>query len=104
MHLIQLFLPLYRPNGEPIAREAFVATRDELVARHGGMTAYNRAPAHGLWQEEGNAGGSVHDDLVIYEVMCDNFDARQWTEYRRLLEVRFEQERILARAQQIEVL
>lgn len=101
MHLVQLFLPLYRADGTPVDRAAFAATRDELVARHGGLTAYNRAPASGLWQEEGTP--PVQDDLVIYEVLCAEFDADAWTAYRRLLEQRFGQERLMARVQQVAV-
>ncbi len=102
MHLIQIFLPVYDNDGVPLPRERFEQTRGEIVDRFGGITAYSRAPASGLWQEHG--GATVRDDLVVYEVMTDEIDEVWWRGYRRLLEQRFRQETILIRAQRIQLL
>lgn len=103
MHLVQIFLPLYPNNsGSPLPKRIFAATRDELVAQFGGLTAYNRSPVSGLWQEDPQH--TVQDDLVIYEVMADTLDEQWWHDYRATLEQRFEQEVILIRAQEIRML
>lgn len=103
MHLVQLLLPLYDNDGARQPQALFVAVRDELVARFGGLTAYTRAPASGLWQEDGDA-DTVRDELVIYEVMDEALDAAWWQSYRAQLERRFRQEKLLVRAHAVRML
>jgi hypothetical protein len=88
MHLIQLLLPLYSNSGVLFEKNLYVAVRKELVAKFGGMTAYTRAPADGLWQESDHI---VRDDLVIYEIMVEGIDQDWWRDYRTVLEERFQQ-------------
>jgi len=102
MHLVQLLLPLYNNAGQSLAQSLFQATRRELVERFGGLTAYTRAPADGLWQEEN--GRTTRDDIVVYEVMVDSLDRQWWSHYRQSLEKRFEQEAIVIRAQEFVLL
>jgi hypothetical protein len=65
----------------------------------GGLTAYTRAPAEGLW----NSGSTVkRDEIVIVEVMVDSLDRTWWKEYRRELEQVFCQDEIVVRAQTYE--
>ena len=99
MHLVQILLPLYDNRGNRLVRSLFAQVRDELVARFGGMTAHARAPASGLWQEDG--GETVHDDLVIYEVMVDPLDEGWWNRYRLQLQARFRQDELVIRAHPI---
>ena len=101
MHLVQLLLPLNNNAGKPLARELFVEVRNELVERFGGMTGYTRTPVRGLWQDKDQ---TVHDDLVIYEVMVERLDADWWRRYRAQLEKRFEQSELVVRAHEIKVL
>ena len=89
MHLVQLLLPRY---DEAVARE--------LTERFGGMTAYARAPAKGEWQPQ--PGETVHDDIVVYEVMVEHLDRGWWAQYRGRLEERFDQEELVVRAHEIE--
>jgi hypothetical protein len=102
MYLVQLLLPLYDNDGMPFSRNVYLQVRDELVQRFGGMTAYTQAPASGLWQENGER--TVHDDLVVYEVMSESLDAGWWSHYRTMLEARFRQERLVVRAQPMQLL
>ncbi|MDF3035693.1 MAG: hypothetical protein K0S28_967 [Paucimonas sp.] len=95
MHLIQILLPLYDNEGNRFDRDRYEEISSELVNRFGGLTAYTRAPAAGLWREEGEA---VHDDVVIYEVMADNLDEAWWRAYRIMLEKRFRQQSLIVRA------
>src|SRR5688572_6721038 len=100
MHLVQLLLPLNNNAGKPLARELFIEVRNELVERFGGMTGYTRAPVRGLWQDNDQ---TVHDDLVIYEVMVEPLDIGWWRQYRARLERRFEQSELVVRAHEIQV-
>jgi hypothetical protein len=99
MHLVQLLLPLKDQDGKPFPRSQYRKIRELLTERFGGLTAYTRAPAEGLWDE----GDQVAvDDIVIYEVMVSELDRDWWREYRAGLEEAFEQDELVVRAQVIE--
>lgn len=102
MYLIQLLLPLYDNNDQTFPRQLFSEVGEALVARFGGLTAFTRAPATGLWQDDG-----VHterDQVVVYEVMAETLDRSWWADYRATLEARFEQDELVVRARPIEQL
>jgi hypothetical protein len=99
MHLIQLMLPLYDNAGVPLDAQLFRDVRQVLLERFGGVTAFTRAPAQGLWQD----GSTVQrDDVLLYEVMAESLDREWWAAYRRELEDRFRQQELVVRAQPIE--
>lgn len=100
IHLVQLLLPLYDNAGRAFPAEHYTAVRDELTERFGGLTAYTRAPAQGLWQE--TDGPPKRDDIVVYEVMMDTLDRAWWRDYRRTLERRFAQDELIIRSQAVE--
>lgn len=102
MRLVQLLLPLTDAQGAPFPPALFQAVRAELTTTFGGLTAYTRAPAEGLWTD--GAGRTVRDQVVVLEVMVDALDAAWWTRYRRELEARFRQDLIVVRAQEVELL
>jgi hypothetical protein len=102
VNLIQLLLPLYDNDKQAFAREEFDHVRDELVKRFGGLTAFRRSPAEGLWLEGQN--DVSRDEVIIFEVMAEQLDREWWKEYREELEKRFRQERIIIRATQVEQL
>lgn len=87
-------------DGTPVAREHFAEVARELTGRFGGLTAYTRAPARGLWHSP--AGTTAEDQVVVYEVMTEQLDRAWWADYRRALEVRFQQEEVVVRAQPME--
>ena len=100
MFLVQLLLPLYDNTGRRVPRERFAQLRDELTEKYGGVTAFFRAPAQGTWKEEG---GTVDlDEIVMCEVMVDSVDHKWWADYRSILEKRFGQRELIARALQLE--
>ena len=101
MHLVQLLLPLYGNDGQPLPDGLLAAVRQELVDRFGGLTAYSRAPAKGLWASEG---GVDRDDIVVYEVMVERLERDWWAAYRQELAARFRQKELLVRAQPVELL
>ena len=94
-HIVQVFLPLGRPDGSPQPSEAFAGVRKALLGRCGGVTIYARAPAEGLWQDDE---GVAADRIVIFEVMDDNFDPDWWSRHKGTLQSQFDQEEILIRA------
>ena len=99
-YLIQLLLPLYDNAGSAFPPSHYAAVRQELTDRFGGLTAYTRAPAQGVWQAP--AGGPRRDDLIVYEVMTSTLDRGWWAEYRRTLERRFVQQELVVRSQEVE--
>ena len=101
MQLIQLLLPLYDNQGQAFDGAMYQQVRDELIAGFGGVTAYTRAPASGMWQQ---GEGAVRDDLIIYEVMTEALDQAWWRNYRVSLEQRFLQESLVIRAHEIRML
>jgi hypothetical protein len=98
MYLVQILLPLYNNSGIRFEPERYTKVRDELVSRFGGITAYTRTPVQGLWHEREEI---VRDDLIIYEIMVQELKEEWWCEYRKILENRFEQQSLVARANQI---
>jgi hypothetical protein len=101
IYLIQILLPLYDSAGAPLPRELYARVREELTGKYGGLTAFSRAPAEGLWQE---GSGTKRDDIVVLGVMADQLDRAWWQGYRRDLERAFRQEAIVVRAQELDVL
>lgn len=99
VHLIEILLPLYDNDGRRFGAEAFGEVRRELVDRFGGLTAFTRSPAEGLWEDEGEV---TRDEIVIFEVMADEIDRGWWSGFRHELERRFRQDEIVVRARQAE--
>ncbi len=100
MHLVQLLLPLRDNAGRSFPSQLFDAVGAELTARFGGLTAYTRAPADGVW--EAGEGESARDQVVVYEVMADALDRDWWGAFRADLEGRFAQDELVVRAHAIE--
>lgn len=93
MRLNQIFLPLYDNNKQPFSQSRYDTVRNELTEAFGGVTAFVRSPAEGIWKQDDD---SIHrDEVVIFEVVVDSIDHEWWTQYRQALEQRFGQEEIL---------
>jgi hypothetical protein len=100
MYLVQLLLPVYDNAGRAFPAAHYAGVRAELAQRFGGLTAYTRAPAEGLWS--GDGGQPARDDIVVYEVMVEQLDRAWWGQFRAALESRFAQHELVVRAQPIE--
>jgi hypothetical protein len=94
MMLIQVLLPAAIPGCD--ATTAFATTREELVQRFKGLTAYSRAPARGVWTAPD--GRTDRDDMLMVEVVTESFDRPWWRAYAAVLAERFQQETIHVRA------
>jgi len=101
MYLIQILLPLYDNEGRAFASDEFDRVRNEMAERFGGVTAFRRAPAEGVWKDGGEV---TRDQVVVFEVMADELERRWWSDYRAELERRFRQDKIVARATRYEEL
>jgi hypothetical protein len=100
--VVQLYLPLEKPDGTPVSPALFDRTKSELTERFGGVTAFLQSPADGAWKHSG--GDVVHDRVAIFEVMVEDVDTAWWRSYRVGLEKELEQDQILARLFQVSVL
>ena len=92
-YLVQLLLPVRDPDGQAFPRLHYDALAHELTDRFGGVTAYTRAPASGLWEEP--SGDRVRDDVVVYEVMAEDLDTTWWADLRKRLERTFKQDELV---------
>jgi hypothetical protein len=98
--LIEFFLPTFDNSGAHFPKEEFDRIRRELTDRFGGVTAFTRSPATGLWADD--TGHVRRDELVSFEVMAETLDRNWWQEYREELRLRFRQEEIVMRASSFE--
>lgn len=96
MFLVEVYLPTFDNDGARFTHEEFGRVRHELAERFGGVTAFTRSPAIGLWSDDS---GQVHrDEIVTFEVMCESLDRDWWREYRAELGRRFRQQEVVVRA------
>ena len=100
MFLVEILLPLYDNEGRAFGGDAFDRVSDELAASFGGVTAFRRSPAEGVWRE--GEGRESRDRVVVFEVMTEELNRAWWREYREELERRFRQEKMVVRATEFE--
>jgi hypothetical protein len=98
VHLVQLLLPLRDNHGVAHDAKLFTEVASTLAERFGGITAYTRSPAEGLWQ---SGGDTHHDDVVAVEVMVDDLDEEWWRDFRQHLEIVFRQRQLLVLAHEV---
>jgi hypothetical protein len=97
--LIEILLPLAYNDGSPIGDDVLSDIRQQLVDRFGGLTAFTRSPAEGVWTSEA---GAQHDDVVVLELMAPVLDRPWWRAWRKRIETLLDQEEIVVRATRIE--
>ena len=100
--LVQILLPIYDNDGRRLPEGVYAETRAELTERFGGLTAYQRAPARGLWKTD--EGDVALDDIVIFEVMATALDRDWWHAARERWQRRFRQDVLVIRAMAVELL
>jgi hypothetical protein len=100
-HLVQILLPIYDNAGNRFPPDVYAKVRFDLTQRFGGLTAYSRAPAEGVW----DGGKEIkRDDIMVLEVMVEELEGSWWNDYRRQLQELFRQDEIVLRAQSYEPL
>jgi hypothetical protein len=102
MKLLQILLPLYDQSGKPFASSIYEQVKSELTIRFGGLTAYTRSPASGTWKKDGEP--IVKDEIYVYEVMTQEVDQQFWKTYKNNLQQLFEQNELIVRVSEIELL
>jgi hypothetical protein len=95
MHLIEILLPLNDNNGRPFEARKYTDIRKYLAEQFGGLTAFTRSPAQGTTTDGSK---TVHDEIVVFEIMAKKLDLSWWGSYRRQLEQEFQQDAIVVRA------
>ena len=95
MFVIEIFLPLRDNDGTRLPQSLFTAVRTELAHRFGGVTAFMRSPAVGIWTDD--EGVARRDEIVVFEVMTDAVDTQWWQAHRTRLERTFKQAEVLIR-------
>ena len=101
-HLVQVLLPIHHQDGSNVPTGEFARVRVELTERFGGVTAYSRSPAIGLWKSSDDE--VERDQVIMIEVVVEVFDREWWADYRQQLELRFGQEEVHARALAMELI
>ena len=99
MYLIQLLLPLHDNQKQEFPVEYFHNVRRTLTEHFGGVTAFLRSPAVGLWKDDDE--DVSHDEVVMFEVISAELDKDWWAKYRKELEDQFRQEELLVWASSI---
>jgi hypothetical protein len=95
MYLLQILLPVPEPGrrySAPGILPGIMQVQQDLTARFGGVTIYTRCPAAGQWKRRGR---EITDRIIVIEVISRKPDVRWWQAYRKSLESRFNQERIV---------
>lgn len=96
-----MLLPLYDNEGQPFSDELYKAIRLELTERFGGLTAYSRSPATGLWKNDDEE--VKVDKMIVYEVIADDVEKKFWKSFKEILKAQFKQEDMIIRCTDIEV-
>ena len=65
----------------------------------GGVTAFVRSPAVGLWKETSDE--TNRDEVVIFEVITERLDEDWWATYSKQLQDMFRQDEVLIWASKI---
>lgn len=92
---IEIFVPLRDSEGQPFPAYLYKNIKRQLTKDFGGMTAYTRTPAEGIWADGSKQ--QIKDELVIYEVMVSEIDCLYWTAYKHKLEQQFGQKELVIR-------
>lgn len=93
--LIEILLPLAYNDGARIDDKTLSRIREDLIGRYGGLTAFTRSPAEGIWT---SPAGAARDDIVVLEVMTDELDRAWWAAWRKSIEELLQQASIVVRA------
>jgi hypothetical protein len=102
MQLVQLLLPVFDADGQAFPSTYYDSLKKQLTEQFGGVTAYTRSPAKGFWKE--NDETTVKDDIIIFEVMTETLDRGWWSALRIRLEEDFQQDELIIRTWQVELL
>ncbi|RFS17727.1 hypothetical protein [Emticicia sp. C21] len=102
MYQIEILLPLADNKDKPFKSEYFEQVQQHLTEKFGGLTAFTRTPAEGLWKQS-KGSKATHDDIIIFEVLTPTIKKGWWQDYKEELKVIFRQEDIIIKVMKMEL-
>lgn len=94
--LVELLLPLKDNSGRPFPPMVWERVKNALVERFGGVTAYTRSAAEGIWGPA--PGEKSRDDVFVVEVLAKDLERDWWRDSCDELEKILQQEKLMVRA------
>lgn len=102
MYQIQLLLSLYNNEGKAFPSSHYEKVKLFFNDKFGGITMYTRTSVVGLWKESPHS--TVKDELIIYEILSDQLEKDFWQHYKSDLQSLFQQEEMVIKACEINLL
>ena len=93
--LVDIYLPIYYNDKQPVEKSKFVETFNELVEMFGGCSADDNT-IMGRWKDPHS--NYVYDDEIrIYHIICSDSEHNKdrLKQYKHILKERFRQKEIL---------
>lgn len=95
-YLLQLVLPVHDNGGKAFPDAVWEELKTRLADKFGGVTAFRRTPAEGVWAPSPDKRAA--EDVFIVEVMARDLDRAWWASLQAELEQMLGQEHIIIRA------
>jgi hypothetical protein len=95
-YLVQLLLPVRDNNGRVFSDATWESLKTKLVEKFGGVTAFQRTPAEGIWAPASERRAA--EDVFMVEVMTQALDEAWWASLQAELEHALAQEHVVIRA------
>lgn len=102
MYLIEILLPLADNEHQSFKPEYFEEVQHHLTQKFGGLTAFTRTPAEGLWKQD-KGRKTQRDDIIIFEVLTPTFKKGWWQDYKEELKITFRQKDIIIKVMKIDL-
>jgi mRNA-degrading endonuclease YafQ of YafQ-DinJ toxin-antitoxin module len=102
MYLIELLLPLTNNKDKPFKTKYFEQVQHHLTEKFGGLTAFTRNPAEGVWKQD-KSSKPTEDEIIIFEVLTPRFSKKWWQDYKEELKTTFQQKDIIIKVMKIEL-
>lgn len=93
--LIQIFLPATSTKSKSYPQDLYDQLLQKLTTKFKGATSYQKSSVTGFWKND--EGKKEKDELIIFEVMSDEFDVDFWERYKEELKKAFKQKDIVIR-------
>lgn len=103
MYLIEILLPLTDNKHRAFGPEYFIRVQQQLTEKFGGLTAFTRTPAEGLWKPD-KSSKPQQDDIVIFEVLSPRLNKTWWQQYKDDLKTTFQQKDMIIRVTKVELI
>jgi inorganic pyrophosphatase len=89
---LELLVPETDAEGIKFPKRYYRDLEKELIEQFGGLTAYQRTPVKGMWQDKGNF---TQQSMFIYELLLPKIEQAYWQRLKQKLEKKFGQKEIL---------